>query len=286
MAIPLALLASFGWGAGDFFGGASRRQTPVFVVLAVSQAIGLALLVPVMIAHGAAPPGDPRLLFAGLAGLGVTVELRLVYLALSEGDAFITAPVGALGATMAAVVGLISGDRLDLVIAGGMACALAGGGLSARDPARDGRRRTHTSALRKAGVCLGAATGVSIALVALHASGRVDPYWAATVVDVGTLVPAAIAAGATERRPLRRRLPTQSQLPGLALGAAGGVAGDLAYAAASRGGALSIVSALSALYPLTTVGLGIALQGRRPTLLQGIGVVLALTGAGLLGATR
>jgi uncharacterized membrane protein len=66
----------------------------------------------------------------------------------------------------------------------------------------------------------------------------------------------------------------------------GGVAGDLAYAAASRGGALSIVSALAALYPLTTVTLGIAIQGRRPSVLQGTGVVLALTGAGLLGTTR
>jgi drug/metabolite transporter (DMT)-like permease len=82
----------------------------------------------------------------------------------------------------------------------------------------------------------------------------------------------------------RRHLPDRRQLPGLGLIAVAGVAGDLAYAAASRHGALSIVSALSSLYPVTTVALGIAIQGHRAGRLQTAGITLALLGDVLLGA--
>lgn len=284
MTILLALSAAIGWGASDFFGGFSRRETPVFVVVAVSQLLGLIVLVPVLVARGIALPDNPRLLLACVAGVGVTLELRFVYAAISGGDAFITPAVGGLGATLAVVAGVIGGDRLDLVIAVGILCALVGGGLSA------GMSRNHpgdhgrAAVLRNAVVCAGGATGVSVMLVSLHAAGRVDPYWAVALVDVSTLVPAALAAAVGQRRALRCRLPSRAQLPALGLGAVGGVTGDLAYAAASQRGALSVVSALSSLYPLATIALGITLQRRRPGRLQTLGILLALTGAMLLGA--
>lgn len=280
MTVLLAVSAAIGWGTADFLGGFARRETPVFVLLAVSQLIGLVVLVPVLVARGVPPPGNPRLLLACLAGIGVTVELRFVYFAISRGDAFITPAVGALGAALAVIVGLIGGDGLDIAIATGMLCALIGGGLSAWTSATDG----HTSVLRNAAICAGGATGVSIMLVSLHAAGRVDPYWATALVDVSTLVPAATAATVGQRRAVLRHLPHRAQLAALAVGAAAGVAGDLAYAAASHRGALSIVSALSALYPLTTVALGMTFQRRRPARLQTLGIALALIGAALLGA--
>jgi drug/metabolite transporter (DMT)-like permease len=63
------------------------------------------------------------------------------------------------------------------------------------------------------------------------------------------------------------------------------VGGDLAYTSAFSTGALSIVSAISSLYPLTTIALGRVLQGQRATRIQLIGIILALGGAGLLGAS-
>lgn len=69
MAVLLAIVAAVGWGASDYFGGdASRRDTSVFVVLAINEAMGLLLLVPLLAARGGAPPANPRLLFAALAG--------------------------------------------------------------------------------------------------------------------------------------------------------------------------------------------------------------------------
>ncbi|MBV8735042.1 MAG: EamA family transporter [Solirubrobacterales bacterium] len=285
MVVLLAVMAAAGWGASDFFGGdASRRRTPVFVVVAVSELLGLALLVPVLLARGVAPPANPRLLLAAAAGIAVTVELSLIYLALSRGDAFITAPVGALGAATAVTIGLIGGDRLDLAIAAGLLCALLGGAVSAWT---SGTSNSRTTGVQTAAICLGAAAAVGITLTCLHAAGRLDAYWATAIEHASTGLSAgvaALAALAARRLSLRGILPPSSQLPALARIAAVGVGGDLAYAAASHKGALSVVSAISSLYPVATILLGRILQGQGATRLQLFGITLALLGAALLGA--
>jgi drug/metabolite transporter (DMT)-like permease len=282
MAILLAIGSAAGWGAADFFGGANRQQTPVLVIVAVVELIGLAMVAPVLLARGVPVPQNPRLLLACVAGVGTTLELGLIYLALSRGEAFITASVGGLGAAVAVSVGLIGGDPLNPAIAAGLAGALLGGGVSAWTSATGGRARGDT--LRSAFTCAGAATGVAVMLISFHAAGRIDPYWATAAEHASTAVAAGLIAVALPGAPLRRRLPRRGQLPGLALVAATGVGGDLAYAVASRTGALSIVSAISSLYPLATVGLGLLLQGRRASRLQTAGIVIALAGAAVLGA--
>jgi hypothetical protein len=154
-AIWLVALAAMAWGAADYFGGASKGRTPVLVVVAVSETLGLCLLVPVLVARGVPPPASPRLLLAAVAGAGVTVELGLIYLALSRGEGFVTASVGALGAAAAAAAGLIAGDPLDALVAAGLACALVGGGASAWAPGA----AKGSGPLRSAALCGGAATG-------------------------------------------------------------------------------------------------------------------------------
>ena len=298
-AIWLAAGAAVGWGAADYFGGASRGRTSVLVVVAVSEGLGLCLLIPVLIARGGPLPASPQLLLAALAGAAVTVELSLIYLALSRGEGFITASVGALGAAAAATAGLIGGDTLDGAVAAGMACALVGGGVTAWTPGggRGGGRR------RSAALCAGAAAAVAVMLISFRAAGRLDPYWATAVEHASTglcavLIACAASRGsrrrpdrrpanrpeAGRRQPDRRRLPEVTQLPGLALVALAGVAGDLAYAVASQHGALSVVSAVSSLYPVTTIALGVAIQRQRPNRIQLAGIFLALLGAAVLGS--
>ncbi len=80
MAILLAVGAAVAWGAADFFGGASRRETPVLVIVAASELTGLAVLVPLLLVRGIPLSDNPRLLLACVAGVGVTVELALIYL--------------------------------------------------------------------------------------------------------------------------------------------------------------------------------------------------------------
>jgi drug/metabolite transporter (DMT)-like permease len=282
MAILLAVLAAAGWGASDYFGGdASRKRTPVLVVVAIAELIGLAFMVPVLLARGFGPPADPRIALAAVAGVAVTIELSLIYLALSRGDAFITAPVGALGAATAVTIGLIGGDPLDLTIGAGLVLALLGGGISAWSSRATRNRKT----LAETGVvCVGAAAAVGTMLACFHVAGRLDAYWATAIVHASTAVSAALAALVLRRRSPRRILPSSPELPGLARIAAVGVGGDLAYAVASHRGALSIVAAISSLYPVSTIFLGGILQGRRATGVQLAGISIALSGAALLGA--
>jgi drug/metabolite transporter (DMT)-like permease len=284
MAILLAVGAAVGWGATDFYGGqASRRDTSVFVVVGVSELLGAVLLIPVLAARGSAPPANPRLLLAAVAGLAVTAELSLIYRALSRGNAFITAPVGALGAAAAVTIGLVGGDPLDLAIAAGLACALLGGGISAWSSPGTGGATTAGNVA----ICLGAATGVGVTLTCLHAAGRVDPYWATATEHVSTALSAGLVVAFRRRPTLRQSLPCRDHLPTLALVATAGVGGDVAYAAASHHGALSVVSAISSLYPLMTIGLGRLVRDQRATRFQLVGIAVALLGAVLLGvATR
>ncbi|MBV9606230.1 MAG: EamA family transporter [Solirubrobacterales bacterium] len=284
MAILLAAAAAIGWGAADYFGGdASRRAVPVFVVVAIAELLGGLLLAPVLIARGTPPPGDPRLILAGVAGLAVTVELGLIYRALSRGEAFITAPIGALGAAAAVTVGLVGGDPISLALAIGLVCALVGGAITSFSSA-DGAPRRRTDAWRATATCLAAGAAVGTSLVSLHAVGRLDPYWGTATEHVSTAVSAAAAALVVARGPVRELAPGWSQMPGVALVAASGVGGDLAYVSASHTGALSILSAISSLYPVTTIALGRVLQAQRATRVQLAGVLIALGGAVLLGA--
>jgi uncharacterized membrane protein len=124
IAILLAVIAAVGWGAADYFGGgASRDGTPVFVVVALGELLGVVLMAPALIARGVPPPASPRLLLAAVAGVAVTAELGLIYRALARGEAFITAPVGALGTAGAVTIGLIGGDPLGITIGTGLLCA-------------------------------------------------------------------------------------------------------------------------------------------------------------------
>lgn len=286
-AIALALVAAVGWGASDYFGGdASRREVPVFVVVAIAELLGVLALVPLLVARGTPPPASPRLLLAGLAGVSVTIELSLIYRALGQGEAFITAPTGALGAAAAVAVGLIGGDPVSGALAIGLVCALLGGAITSWS-SPNGTPRGRADAWRTAATCLAAGAAVGTTLTALHAAGRLDPYWATTTEHVTTALSAALAAAIGARRSLRTLLPRRPHLPALALVAVVGVGGDLAYTSASHTGALSVVSAISSLYPVTTIALGRVLQGQRGRRVQLAGIVLALGGAALLGsATR
>lgn len=282
IAILLAAAAAIGWGASDFFGGdASRRDTPVFVIVALTELLGTLAVAPILAASGTPLPDSPRLLFAVLAGFAVTCELGLIYRALSQGDAFMTAPVGALGAAIAVGAGLLTSDSLTAIVIIGLGLALLGGGASAwTSPAA---RRPGGSRHRAAGTCAAAAAAVATALICLHAAGPLGPYWVTAVEHLSTAFSAGLVALVRTRGKLRGRLPRLAELPRLGLIAVAGTGGDLAYITASVTGALSIVSAVSSLYPVTTIALGRALNGRRPTRVQAAGIVLALTGAVLLG---
>lgn len=277
--IALAAVAALGWGASDFFGGdSSGRGVPVFTVVAVSELLGIVVLIPVLAVRGLPHLDGQAAALAVIAGFAVTAELSLIYSALGRGDSFATAPVSALGTAFAVTAGLVTGDPLSPVIAAGLACAVLGGGISTwASPASAGGGITRTVA-----TCLGASASVAVMFACLHAAGQADPYWATALEHAGTALSAG-PIGLRGRLGLRR-LGGSRQLAYLAVIAIAGTGGDLAYTAASRQGALSVVAAVSSLYPLSTISLGRVLRGTRARLPQLAGAAVALLGAGLLSA--
>jgi drug/metabolite transporter (DMT)-like permease len=124
-------------------------------------------------------------------------------------------------------------------------------------------------------------------LITLHAASAADPYWATAVEHASTGLCAVLIVLATgrgpSRGPRRRRLPRLTEIPVLSLVAFAGAGGDLAYATASGGGALTVLAAVSSLYPVATIGLGVVIKRLRPTRIQVAGITLAIIGAAVLG---
>jgi drug/metabolite transporter (DMT)-like permease len=289
MLILGAITAAIGWGISDYAGGdTAQRDAPVFAIVAISEVLGVLLLMPFLVPQEDPIPASPRLVFAILAGFSVTFELGLIYRALSRGRALITAPVGALGAALAVMIGVAGGDPLNVTIVIGLLCALIGSAISSWSSTE----RIGLGGLRQsdAAICLAAAASVGITLTLLHAAGPLNAYSVTAVQHAGTAASAALAAAFVGLRSARRSAPqrqtlfTPRHLAGLLLIAIAGTAGDVGYMSASHRGALSIVAALASLYPLITILLGRVLRGHRATRIQLLGVVVALAGAVLLGA--
>ncbi len=281
----LALVASAGWGVSDFLGGVAAGRARVLIVLAGSQVAGLLAFAPVLLAHAPTAPRDGRLLYAVLAGGTGIAELALIYVALERGSSVVMAPIAALGAVVPVVVGLASGDRLDLLIASGIACALVGAAAAAVAPGA--QRSTSHAALIGSAIAGGAAICTGAGLLLVDAASAADPWWAIGSLHVSGTVVAVTVLVVASRRSL---LVVPSHVPwrlALAIAAIGltDVAAGIAYATATRSGSLSEVSVLASLYPVVTIALGVLTCGERPGRVQFAGALLALTGVAILASS-
>jgi len=137
LAVALGLAASLSWGVADFIGGLKSRALDVLAVLAISQTVALVLLVAATAALDQGPPAASALAYAALAGGAGVVGLAAFYRGLAIGAMSVVAPLGGLGAVLPLVVGVAGGERPGAVQVAGVALALAGVALAAREPAPD-----------------------------------------------------------------------------------------------------------------------------------------------------
>lgn len=280
LAALLALASSVSWGLADFLGGVQSRRHALLSVLLLSQAVALVVLL-VAVAAGV-PTEHDAAATAWAAGAGVLGILALTafYRALSIGTMSIVAPLSATGAAVPVVVGLVSGERPRAVQIAGMALALIGVMLAAREVGEgDAKaRRTNRTAVLLA---LGAAVGFGSFFAGMdRAEERADVAWvllAARAPEVLVLV-----AACAVRPP---RLPRATGALGAiaAIGILDLLANTLFVLATGRG-LLSVVGVLGALYPAVTVLLARALLHERLTRAQDAGVLVTLVGVVALAA--
>ena len=273
-AIVLALGASLTWGLADFFGPLQGRvlgalRTLVYVQL--GGLVGIALIVAV---RGKGPE-HAAVLLAIPAAVSGTLGLFAYYRGIAVGAISIVAPIAGISAIVPVIVGIVSGDRPSTWQLLGIACALLGVFLAAREPGRGGARFAAG-----VGLAMLAAIGFGGYFPFMHAAGNADFWWASLVFRmVSTSV--IVVAVAVQRPTLG--VPARI-LPWLALIGFGDMFGNLLFAAASTSGLVSITSVLASLYPIVTVVLARIVLSEKVARSQEAGIGLTLAGVALISA--
>jgi drug/metabolite transporter (DMT)-like permease len=280
VAALLALASSLSWGLADFMGGLQSRRNALLAVLLLSQSVALAALL-VAVAAGVPTEHDATAtaIAAGSGALGI-VALTAFYRALAIGTMSIVAPVSATGAAVPVLVGLVSGERPRAVQVAGMALALVGVMLAARETgAADAQtRRNNRSAVLLA---LVAAVGFGSFFAGMdRAEERADVAWVLLAARAPEVL--LILAACVVRWPALPRAPID-----LVVVASIGLLdllANLLFVLATGRGLLSVVGVLGALYPAVTVLLARAVLHERLSRAQNAGVLVTLTGVVALAA--
>jgi drug/metabolite transporter (DMT)-like permease len=263
--IVLAAVSAVAFGTADFSGGkASRRADPIAVTV-VSQLLSVPLLIAlVLLVPGTPTPAD--LAWGLVAGVAGAAGVMLLYRALAGGMMAVVAPVTAI---TAAVVPIIAGL---LTARWPGTLALCGAGLAVLSIAlvslgEGGTRGGVSTRLVGLALAAGALFGFFFALL-----GQADPdagMWPVAAVRVSSIAfGLALAAGTGVRLRLSRRVLGWAAAAGLLDSAANGL-----FLAAANRGHLSIVAAVAALYPASTVLLALAVDRERlrPVQVAGLG---------------
>jgi drug/metabolite transporter (DMT)-like permease len=278
--VLLGLTSAATWGSADFLGGLLSRRAPVLRVMLLSQGVAALVLLVALLAARPEALSTGQMLAAAGAGAAGTVALGAFYRALALGTMSIVAPISATGAAIPVAVGLASGDRPSALQGAGVALAVVGVVLAAREEgepvaghATD--RRAHRTAIVLA---LASAIGFGIFFVGMDTAADGGVVWALTVARWAAVAWVLVAVLVT-RTSAR---PGPGEWPSLLGMAALDLVGQSTYALATTKGLLSLVAVLGALYPVTTVLLARVILKERVRRLQEAGVAGALLGVALI----
>lgn len=264
--LVLALLATFGWGVGDFGGGLVSRSAPFLGVLLWSQVASLIVGVPLVLAAHEPAMQLQDIAIAVTCGSTSGVGLALLYRGLSVGRMSVVAPVAAVITSGLPVMFGFAVDGLPSVLAVvGIACAVLSVVLVSRAPAAgDGR---------SSGIWYAVAAGTTFGIFTILASQLGDGLVVTPVLVVRLASIAAITAwvvlGRREWRVPRRLLPALLAIGVLDMGATG------SYLAAIAIGPLAIAATLASLYPVVTTVLAAAVLRERLTPVHATGILAA-----------
>ena len=296
------LLAAAAWGIGDFSGGMGVKSAGLSpedsrgskgisaalrIVLASHSASFVVLLTAIWLAavwrHGEPFPHGMALLCGLAAGVAGGTSLTCFYMALSRGAMGASAAVsGLLAAAIPAVVGMYTDGAPGLrrgvgfLLAGVAIWAIAGG--SAADANPDTGADRVSSSHGTLGLAVAAGVGFGIYFVLLKVAGAAGVLWPMATARMGSLTTCGLVllwviwrrGGEAARVPLNRKMALW------ALGTATfDTSGNMLFIAATRSGRLDVAAVLASLYPASTIVLAAWMLRERPSLRQGLGMLLA-----------
>ena len=273
MSSAFALLGAVLYGIADFAGGVGARRISPFRVTAWSQLLGLPLLFVGLVAIGWEAVGTADLAYGAAAGAFGFVGIVALYGALAAGTMSIVSPLtGALTALIPVVWGLATGEAVSPVQWGGIALALTAISLVAWDHAH--AKLTVSVAVRAFVASLGFA-GFFVMLSYTAEEAGQWPLVAGRSVSLflgfGVLVVLRELA-----------FPERGALPPVLVAGNGDVAANIAVLIALQTGPLGISVVLTSIYPAFTALAAVVYLHERPTVVQRIGIILALVAAVLL----
>jgi drug/metabolite transporter (DMT)-like permease len=279
IAILLALGSAVAYGLSDFVGGVFSKRASPWAVALVGQAAGGAVMVGVALVVAGDPVGGDYG-WAVLAGVGNGLGTVFLYRGLSSGRMGVVAPVSGVGAALLPVaVGLISGERPEILVWLGILAAMPGIWLVAREPA--GEDVTGASPAGSGvvdGVLAGLGFGTLFASLAqIPESAGFAPLALNQLVAAAVIV---VAAGLA-------RAAWVPRSPAAYAGAATGVLGATATGAfllATQQGFLTVTAVLASLYPAFTVLLAATVLREHVHRWQAIGLVLCGAAVALVAA--
>ncbi len=213
------------------------------------------------------------------AGAAGAVGIAFLYRGLARGRMSVVAPITAVvSVTIPVAVGLGLGERPTGVQLAGVAAAVLAVTLVSTAPEPGAQRRASGST----GVldALASGVGIGLFLVALSRTGEASGPWPLVASRLASLVIFGVAM-AVARHGLRPERGTG----GLVVGAGVlDVTANLLYLLGTRAGLVSIVAALTSLYPAATVLLARAVLKERLSVWQLAGLAVALAGVVLISA--
>lgn len=275
LAVVYGLASALTWGAGDFTGGLATRRANPYIVVAVSQGVGLLLLLAFALLSGEPLPPTVDLVWGALAGLMGAIAVLLLYRALAMGQMGIAAPITAVLAAIAPVIfsAFTEGAPSTMQLAG-FAIAVLGVWLLSRPSGAVGTAQG-------VGVAVLAGLAIGAFLILLQQAGTTALYWplvSARVASLILMVPLSLLNRRAGEFPGRRTLPLAIMTGAM------DAAGNAFFVLAAQVGRLDVATVLSSLYPASTILLAAVVLKERVTRLQVAGIVAALAAIALIAS--
>ena len=280
LTIVLGFATALVYGFADFFGAfASKKIAPV-IVTCLSGATGLLFLFALTPIFGAT--ANPDAIGWGVwAGVWSAFAMTCLYASLAIGPISILSPVGAVvSAIVPAMVGFAQGDRFSWLGWVAIALILIAVVLVGFVPGEDVRLPSAKGLL----LAIGAGLGIGAVLICLDAAPQDSGLTPVILLRaVSALLLGVYFIGSLI---LGRVKPSQkvSRKFWFALLGAGLLdsSANVFFLMASRAGSLTVVSVLTALYPLGTIILARVFLKEKIARVQTVGVLLALAASALL----
>ncbi len=280
LTIVLGFATALVYGFADFFGAIASKKIAPVIVTCLSGATGLLFLFALTPIFGAA--ANPEAIGWGIwAGVWSAFAMTCLYASLAIGPISILSPVGAVvSAIVPAMVGFAQGDRFSWLGWVAIAFILIAVVLVGFVPGEDVRLPSAKGLL----LALGAGLGIGAVLICLDAAPQdsgLTPVILLRAVSALLLGVYFIGSLILGRVKPSHRVSRKFWFALLGAGLLDSSA-NVFFLMASRAGSLTVVSVLTALYPLGTIILARVFLKEKIARVQTVGVLLALAASALL----